>query len=103
MNTATYSFLFLLYIPRNMHSPGFAQTSGFFQLTKHCIPNAARVRIMPAYAGEGRYFVMVPEGSIEDPQIPGLLTNLLAKLAGWSLRDSARTCQNQQRLALQMA
>ena len=27
---------------------------------------------MPAYAGEGRYFVMVPEGSIEDPEMPGV-------------------------------
>ncbi len=26
---------------------------------------------MPAFAGEGRYFVMVPEGSIGDPEMPG--------------------------------
>lgn len=32
---------------------------------------------MPAFAGEGRYFVMVPEGSIDDPEMPGMSTSLI--------------------------
>jgi len=32
---------------------------------------AACVRVMPAFAGEGRYFVLVPPGSIQPEQLPG--------------------------------
>ena len=44
---------------------------------------AACVRVRPAYAGEGRYFVMVPEGTVFFS--PVLLFSNLNKLFCWIL------------------